>query len=396
MTSAQSKHGPLLAYRDRLRDLLIDGGYAPSTITAYDGLLAALADWPPVRRLGEPPLHERALRRMFASGVRRGECSAAAARQAGYLVRHLRAVGAIAIEEPTEAERVMAEFRGYLLSERRLAAVTARTRGDVIRRFLAWCARDGELALSSLTAADVHGFVLHEAHRLSRRSLSPVLDATRSFLRFAFATGILDTDLSGTLPPVATRQHPLVRRTVDADTLKLLLDSCDRDTVMGCRDYAILMLLARLALRANEVAVMRLDDIDWRAGELLVRGKGGRDERMPLPTDVGEPLVDYLRHGRPVSDCREVFLRVHAPTGPLGRNGVVFVPRNASRRAGIPVVASHRLRHTTASSLLAAGASWTEVSQVLRHSRSQTTAIYTSAEPHLLDEVAHPWPGAQA
>lgn len=396
MSSGYLKVPPLLGEVERLREMLADRGYAPRTIASYERVLCALASWPPVRRLGEPPLCEVSLRRAVARGVRRGECSAAAAKEAESLFGHLRVLGVFAVEEPTPAQRVLAEFRAYLLSERRLAPLTAQTRADVIRRFLAWRAGNDELALSALTVGDVHAFVVHEARRLSRRSLSPVLDSVRSFLRFAFATGILDVDLSSALPPIATRQHPLLRRSVDAQTLEMLLAACDRDTPIGCRDYAILMLLARLGLRANEVALMRLDDIDWRAGELLVHGKGGRVERMPLPADVGQPLVDYLRYGRAGSEFREVFLRGQAPAGPLGRNGVVFVPRRASRRAGIPIVASHRLRHTTASALLAAGASWSEVSQVLRHSRSQTTAIYTSAEPHLLDEVVHPWPGAQA
>lgn len=396
MASAHLKVPPLLVEVERLRESLVGRGYAPRTIANYERLLCQLACWPPVRRMGRPPLPEVSLRRAVARGVRRGDCSVSTGKAVESLLGHLRVLGLIAVEEPTPAERLLAQFRDYQLSERGLAPLTARTRGDVIRRFLAWRAGDGEQLLSSLSVGEVHAFVLHESRRLSRASLSPVLDSLRAFLRFAFATGLVANDLSSALPPTTTRQHPLLRRSIDPDTLALLLDSCDRATAVGLRDYAILLLLARLGLRANEVAAMRLEDIDWRAGEVVVHGKGGRDEWMPLPVDVGNPLADYLQHGRSATAMREVFLRVSAPTGPLGRNGVVFVSRSASRRAGIPVVASHRLRHTTAVELLRAGASWTQVSQVLRHSRSQTTAIYTSAEPHLLDEVMRPWPGTQA
>ncbi|MGE5764477.1 MAG: tyrosine-type recombinase/integrase [Mycobacterium leprae] len=387
----------LLVYAKPLRAMLTDRGYASSTIGVYERALAQLSAWPQVDRASGSGLTETELRRIVRSRLARGGCTEAMAGRVSRLVPHLRALGAVGADEPTPAERVLAGYRGYLLADCRLAALTASTRGDVIRRFLAWrTAQHGGLDLPRLTVDDVHRFVLHEAHRLDRGSIGPVLDAMRSFLRFGFAVGILAADWSGTLPPVATRQHPPLRRALDPAALAALLDSCDRRTPLGLRDFAILTLLARLGLRANEVAAMRVEDIDWRAGELLVHGKGRRDERMPLPVDVGEALAAYLRHGRPASGCRAVFVRMQAPAGELGRNGVVMVPRRASRRAGIAVVGTYRLRHTTAASLLAVGASWEQVSEVLRHTRTQTSAIYVSAEPHTLDAVARAWPGARS
>jgi integrase len=202
----------------------------------------------------------------------------------------------------------------------------------------------------------------------------------------------MPADLSAVFPPIATRTHPAVPRTVDPGLLRALLISCDRDKPVGLRDFAILMLMGRLGLRGGEITAMRLDDIDWRAGELLVRGKGGRNERMPLPADVGTALVDYLRLARPDGECRAVFLKVLAPYGALGRFGVLTVPRVACRRAGVTEVGGHQLRRGAAVSLVESGGSWTELGQLLRHSRSQTSSRYAAISPHALDEVARPWP----
>lgn len=298
----------------------------------------------------------------------------------------------VAISGP--ARQVLADYREFSAVQRRLAPLTVRTRSDVIRRFLAWLEERGTLNLAGLTVNEVHAFVLFEAGRLRRGSISAVLEAMRCFLRFLFATARHPRDLSTTLPPVTTRQHPVLPRPVGLDVVQALLDSCDRSSAVGLRDFAILTVMVRLGLRANEIAAMTLDDIDWRAGELIVHSKGRSTDRMPLPVDVGEAVVAYLRHGRPATTSRAVFMRAFPPAGPLSRNGVVFVPRSASTRAGVGVVGAHRLRSTAASRMLQAGASLREVGQVLRHHRGQTTAIYASVQPHALAEVVRPWPGA--
>jgi site-specific recombinase XerD len=396
MTGSKRAGSPaLLTFTAPLRTMLIDRGYATSTVLGYVRALEELSGWPQVRRLQAGALSEAALRRAVRSRCQRGQSSPAIGKRVLALVGHLRELEALTAAEPTPAQRLLEEYVGYALREQRLAPLTARTRADVIRRFLAWHADHCEgRDLPDLGVGDVHRFVLHEAARLHRGSVGPVMDSMRSFLRFAFATGLLPRDLAPTLPAVATRQHPPLRHAVDKDTLAALFASCDRSTPTGLRDFAVLTVLVRLGLRANEAAVMSLDDIDWRAGALLVHGKGRRDEPMPLPADVGAALAAYLQHGRPAGPSRTVFLRHRTPAGDLGRNGVVMVPRRAARRAGLPVVGTHRLRHTTAANLLAAGASWDEVSQVLRHTRAQTTAIYVSAEPDRLADVVHAWPGA--
>jgi site-specific recombinase XerD len=313
----------------------------------------------------------------------------------GALIMRLRELGAVAEDEPSPRQRLVDDYREYMLVERRLARTTAQSRCEVIGRFLAGrFADDEQLDLSVLGAAELHRYVVGEAARLSRGSVGQVLDGLRSFLRFAYATGLMPADLSAVFPTIATRPHPAVPRAVDPGLLAVLLAGCDRSKPVGLRDFAILTLMGRLGLRGGEVAAMLLDDIDWRDGELLVHGKGGRDARMPLPADVGQPLADYLRKGRPrpAGGCRAVFLRACAPYVALGRWGVFTVPRVACRRCGVSEVGGHQLRRAVAVSVLQGGGSWTELGQLLRHQRSQTTTAYASMAPHALDDVARPWP----
>lgn len=174
--------------------------------------------------------------------------------------------------------------------------------------------------------------------------------------------------------------------------LGALLKSCDRRTTFGRRDFAVLVLLIRLGLRSGEVAGLRLDDIDWREGELLIRGKGPKHERLPLPADVGEAIVAWLRRGRPRCSAREVFTRIRAPHQGLSPGGVSAVVRGACKRAGVPEVGAHRLRHSAATAMLRAGAGLVEIGQVLRHRSLLTTAVYAKVDRSLLQELAKLWP----
>lgn len=187
------------------------------------------------------------------------------------------------------------------------------------------------------------------------------------------------------------RAGSLPRAVAAADVARLLA-SCDRRRRVGRRDYAVLMLLARLGLRAGEVAALQLHDLDWRAGEVVIHGKGGRVDRLPLPWDVGEAVAGYLRRGRPGTVHSRVFVRVHAPQGPLSAQGVQAVVRAACDRAGLARVGAHRLRHSVATEMLRAGAPLVEVGQVLRHRSAATTAIYAKVDRAALRPLALPWP----
>jgi len=229
--------------------------------------------------------------------------------------------------------------------------------------------------------------------RVGSRSaaMRPVVGVLRGFCRFLFATGVTELDLSGALPSVSGIRFDGLPKAVDEEVVRALLDSCPRDRPTGRRDYAILLLMVRLGLRAVEVARMELDDVDWRAGEILVRGKGGRRDRLPLPGDVGQALVGYLVNGRRPTSSRSVFLAAAgAPVG-MSRNAVVFVSRTASCRAGIAVVGGHRLRHTAGTDLLRAGATLREVGEVLRQSDRMTTSIYAKIDERSLRLAVRPW-----
>jgi site-specific recombinase XerD len=229
---------------------------------------------------------------------------------------------------------------------------------------------------------------------MSVRSAERLVNGLRSFLRFALVEGLIAGPLASAVPSVARWSGAGLPRGLACGQVTALLASCDRGRATGKRDYAILVLLARLGLRAAEIAALRLDDIDWRAGEIVVRGKGRTEERLPLPCDVGEAIADYLRHGRPRRPEREVFLRAVAPLRGLAPEGVSEVVRAASERAGLGSFGAHRLRHTAGTQMLRAGASLPEVAQVLRHRSVATTCIYAKVDHLALRQLAMPWPGA--
>lgn len=389
-----SLSGPLHLHVEGLRVALVERGYAPSSMLVSERVLRRLSRWLHQQNLEPSAVTAEVIARFVRTGRVDRSTPGGAVPGLSMVVAFLRAEGVVPAPPLTPIEVVLVDFGVYLRVQRRLAPLTVVTRADAVRRFLLCREARGGLDLPGLTVRDVHEFVVVEATRLRRGSISPVLDAMRSFLRYLFATGVTARDLSATLPPVGAMRPPSMPRAVDSATLTAMLDSCDRRSPVGLRDFAILTVMVRLGLRANEIAAMRLDDVDWRAGEFVVHSKGGSTDRMPLPPDVGQALATYLRRGRPATTSRSVFLRACAPHGPLSRNGVVFVPRSASARAGLPVVGAHRLRHTAATQMLQAGASLREVGQVLRHDRDQTTARYAHVDPRVLTQLVRAWPGS--
>jgi integrase/recombinase XerD len=250
----------------------------------------------------------------------------------------------------------------------------------------------GAVGRPALDAAAVSVFCARELPRNSRTNAANLASALRSFLRFLHVEGLVGAPVAQAVPAVANRKGQGLPRALPPATVARLLASCDRRTRLGRRDYAMLMLLARLGLRAGEVASLSLDDIGWRAGELTVHGKGGRDDRLPLPADVGAALAAWLRI-RPKAQTRAVFLRANAPIGAISPRGVAWAVYNACDRSGVPRAGAHRLRHSLATQMLGAGASLAEVGQVLRHARVATTAIYAKVDHRALDALVLPWPG---
>jgi len=298
----------------------------------------------------------------------------------------------VPVPPASPVEVVLAEFERYLLSERALAPGTVVGYVSHARRFLGGIRASRELP--DITAAQVTAAVLSESAAVSVSTTQNFVAGLRSFLGFCFVEGLLDADLSQAALAITGRRRSSLPRGISKADARAILHSCDRRSALGRRDYAVLITLLRLGLRRGEVAGLRLDDIDWRAGELVVRGKGGRLDRLPLPTDVGEAIASYLRRGRPVSDRREVFLKGRAPLGPIAPGTVASTVRRACRRAGIPEMGSHRLRHTTACDMVAAGVPLVQVAEVLRHRSLQTTAIYGRVDVERLRLLATPWPGS--
>jgi site-specific recombinase XerD len=223
-----------------------------------------------------------------------------------------------------------------------------------------------------------------------------VTKALRSFLQYARYRGDITLDLAAAVPTVANWSMASIPRAIAPDHVQAVLAHCNRASAIGCRDYAILLLLARLGLRAGEIAFLELDDIDWEAATLNLRGKGGRVSRLPLPLEVGEAIAAYLRTGRPASTSRRVFLRALAPIRGFARQVTVLsVVRQAMVRAGIdpPRKGAHQFRHALACKMLRQGASLPEIGQILGHRSPQTTAIYAKVDLASLHTLALPWPG---
>ena len=279
---------------------------------------------------------------------------------------------------------------------RGLAKATIVNYVPFIREFLKDRFGDGPVTLSRLCASDVVRFVQRQASHLHRKRAKLLTTALRSFLRYARYRGETKLDLAAAVPVVANWSMSSIPRAIAADQVRQLLASIDRRTAMGRRDYAILLLLARLGLRSGEVASLELDDIDWNAGQLSVRGKSGQRSELPLPAEVGEAIAAYLRRGRPQSTSRRVFLRAKAPIrGFRGASGVGSIVRHRLQRAGInaPTHGAHQFRHGLATEMLRQGASLDEIGEVLGHRNPQTTTIYTKVDLDALRTLALPWPG---
>jgi integrase/recombinase XerD len=394
--------GPLRPFVRGFLLELFELGYSWAAQGSRLRLMAELSSWMAARGMGPGdltrPLLEQFLgeARALCPGAR--WCSPSSERQ---LLGYLRGLGVLPEPEvpvlSDPLDRLLDEFAEYLVRERGLAAgsSTVRDYRRVARLFLSGrIDPDGDL--DRLTAGAVSGFVLAQCRRLgSARSGKLIVTVLRGLLRFLYLEGLTASDLTGAVPLVAGWRGASLPRALDPQHVRRMLASCDRSTATGRRDFAILLLLARLGLRSGEVAAIQLGDVDWRAGEVVIRGKDDRHERLPLPRDVGEALADYLREGhRPDRKDPHLFLKVHAPFGPLSGGTVRMVVHYACDRAGIARVGAHWLRHTVATEVLRAGAPLEEIASLLRHRRHATTVLYAKVDWERLGELARPWPGS--
>jgi site-specific recombinase XerD len=388
--------GPLARFADGFRVDLIERGYSLWGAQEQIYLLAHVSRWMEVEGLQLAALTPAMVDEYIVWRRGQGYLSGLSPKSLRRVFGYLDGLGVLRREDaaPSPVERLVGEFRGYLLVERGMAAGSVRLYERIARLFLEERSERLEDDLASLSGAEINVFVLREARRRSYWSALTVVSALRALLRFLHVQGLIAEPLAAAVPSVARRREDLPSG-LAPDQVQQLLDSCDRSTPVGRRDYAILLLLSRLGLRGGEVAGLELDDVDWRAGEVVIRGKGSRVDLLPLPDDLGEALVDYLRHGRRRGFGRAVFLTVCAPLTGVSRGAVSDIVVRACERAGVPPVRCHCLRHTVASELLSRGAGLAEIGQVLRHRDLRTTAVYAKVDRQALSGLALPWPGGE-
>lgn len=392
--------GPLAPFAEGFRSELDRLGYTPLTREFKVNEMARLSRWLEARGLSAGDLDEGKVNAFSAQARAAGKRSPTewAMRPLLAWLRDQKVIGALPPAPREAADNLIDEYRQWMVAERALSARTIERYEKGARSFLHWRAggdRDA-VGVEGLDAEAVTGFLLSEASRgLAPESLRDRVAELRSLMKFLYLRGITSTPLGLTVPPVPGWKDARVPPRLSPVEVTALLDSCDRATPTGKRDFAVLLLLARLGLRAAEVTGLALEDLDWRRAEVAVHGKAGRSDRMPLPTDVGEALATYINEARPRSGWRNVFLSAVAPPRPLARNTVSQTVWRQCRRAGLGPFRAHRLRHALACQLLGLGVTLPEIAQVLRQRDLATTASYAKLDYASLRGLALPWPVAR-
>jgi site-specific recombinase XerD len=389
-----SIRGPLTPFINDFWSELMKQGYAAFSGRNLLLVAAHVSRWLEGHALAPSDLTVERIAAFAAHRRRQGYTQFRTPRALRPLLAYLRRIGVApqpsAIVE-TSADRFARQYAEYLVRERGLVATTIRRYTDFARRFIAAELGAQSINWRQLSAADVTKFVTLEFRHSSIGQCKHIVSQLRSLLRYLHVQGLAN-DLAGCVPAVAGWRLASLPKGLETAQVEQLLASQDRRTTVGCRDHAVLCLLVRLGLRAGEVAALCLGDIDWRAAEFVVRGKGRRDSRLPLPTDVGQALVAYLRR-RPRVACRAVLLCVRAPHRAITSQAVSGLTRRALRAIGVSAGSAHVLRHTAATQMLRRGASLSEVGHVLRHRHLDTTAIYAKVDDTSLRALAQPWPG---
>lgn len=391
--------GPCL---DSFIAAVVEDGYARSTVRERLWVLAELERWLKRRRLALVALDEQALRQFLEKRRHQGRLRKSETRTVHHFLQHLREKGVIPPLEPTVDESPLAalqeRYENYLKKERGLSPVTIARYWHFLRRFLMdrfGDAPNAPIRVRELVPSDISGFLLRHGRSGRSEAAKLMVPALRSFLRFLFQHGETETDFAGAVPMVPTWRLVEVPKYLTSAEVERVVHACERNTSVARRDRAIILLLARLGLRASEVIALELDDIDWRAGVLTVRGKGGYHDRLPLPADVGEAMATYLRQYRPRCTTRRVFIRIKAPhRGFANPSSISTIVCRALARAGLQprLKGAHILRHSLATGMLRAGASMDEIGEVLRHRSPNSTEIYAKVDVNSLRSLALPWP----
>lgn len=398
-TTSGGSYGPLSSFIAPYLAQAREQGYAARSLYEQVHILKVCDRW--MKRTGRDgrDLDEAAMRDCLRLVSRRGYGRNAGASTLRRLLGMLRRIGAAPppkAERPNAMEQLIGGYERFLVEERNLSPNSIAHLRLFARRFLTEKFCNGPLKLSILRAPDVTTFIQRHAHDHGPFNARHLVSTTRLFMRYLHYKGLVETDLSLAVPKVARWRLSTLPKHLPAAQVRQVLRHCDRKTALGRRDYAILLLLARLGLRAGEIVKLRLEDIDWENARITVCGKGGKWAQLPLPADVAKAIARYLRHDRPRCVCRRLFIRDYAPVGGFGRStSIAKIVQCALARAGVVSArkGAHLLRHSLATEMLRKGASLDEIGEVLRHRSSDTTAIYAKVDLTSLRALALPWPG---
>jgi len=392
--------GPLVPHLDAFAAVLSGQGYSRSTTKVKIRAISKLSQWLQKRHLVVEDLNESCINKFIRYRKKRNRLRSGDQLALKQFITFLREEGILSAFVPeikaSEIQRIENSFAQYLQQERGLSQVTLDNYLPTIRRFLTERFRKRKIIFEKLCTQDISKFVLRYAHTMSPGRAQTMVNALRSFFRFLHQRGEIAIDLAAAVPTVAKWQFSEIPKFLQPEQVKCLLESCDRSTSTGKRNYAILLLMSRLGLRAGEIVHMELDDILWETGELIVKGKSSRDEKLPLPHDVGQAIATYLRDIRPHCSSRRLFIRMVAPLRGFSSSvNVCTIVRDSLARAGINTdfKGAHLFRHTLATNMLRGGANISEIGKILRHQNPNATEIYAKVDFASLRTIAQPWPG---
>ena len=398
------REGPLGGYLVDLAKQLQAQGYARSSIRRKLQLAADFSQWLKRNHIEASQLTPQHARGFLLSRSRAGyrphHGDRVAVAQVLKLLRERNVTAEHSLQPTsTPSGRLLEEYDLYLQKERSLSLSTRICYRPFVRQFLVDQFGSGRIEFAALRAVDILTFVQRHAGQLRGKRVHLMTAALRSFLRFVRYRGQIILDLAASVPSVASWSLSTLPKSLPPAQVQQVLARCNQETAIGKRDYAILLLLARLGLRSGEVARLTLENLDWEGGCITVHGKMGRVDQLPLPADVGAAIVAYLKEGRPHgSDTRRLFLRSKAPLhGFEHQKAVGAVVKRTLEKTGIasPRKGAHQFRHTLASELLRQGRSLSEIGQILRHRSPEATAIYAKVDLPSLRCLALPWPGGK-
>jgi site-specific recombinase XerD len=399
IASEQPREGVLDAHLNTFMSVVSDLGYSPSTIKTQLTLLKGFIRWVEENRVVASNIDGGITDRFLIESGRKGAVRRGDNRTLHRFLDHLRIEGAIPHPKPTFNDSPMTllknRYEDYLQKERGLSPEAGPRYWPYIQRFLLERFGDKPMRFCQLGPQDIDRFLLSHAREQTPKTAQLMVSAMRSFLRFLFRCGETKCDLSTAVPAVAAWRLSDVPKYIKPEEVECLLDSCNRNTSIGRRNYSILLLIARLGLRAGEIVALELGDINWRTAELTVRGKGQFCDRLPLPQSVGEALAVYLKNDRPKCSTRRVFVRTRAPyRGLKGPSTVSTIVRRTLEKSGLntPSKGAHLLRHSLATNMLQNGASMTEIGELLRHRSPNNTEIYAKVDIEGLRSIVRIWP----